>query len=61
VKAIKCTHLSGGPTLAGGKPCRRGAVFDVPREQRGAYAEVHTPERGTHARRGQARPSWRGL
>ncbi len=51
---LKRTHLSVEHTLAGGKPCRRGTVFDVPREQRGVCAEGHTPERGTHARRGKS-------
>ena len=53
MKALTCTHLSLGHTLAGASPAVEARSSDALRESRRVGTDVHTPERGTHARRGK--------
>ncbi len=53
MKALTCTHLSLGHTLAGASPAVVARSSDALRESRRVGTNVHTPERGTHDRRGK--------
>ena len=60
-QVLTCTHLSVEHTLAGASPAVVVRSSDALGESRCEGADVLTPERGTHARRGQALPSWHCL
>jgi hypothetical protein len=53
VEALTCTHLSVGHTIAGASPAVVARSSDALGESRCGGDDVHTPERGTHARRGK--------
>ncbi len=53
MKALTCTHQSVGHTLAGASPAVVVRSSDALGESRRVGADVHTPERGTYARRGK--------
>jgi hypothetical protein len=53
VEALTCTHLSVVHTLAGASPAVVAQSSDALRKSRCVGADVHTPERGTHALRGK--------
>ena len=60
-QVLTCTHLSVEHMLSGASPAVVVRSSDALGESRCEGADVLTPERGTHARRGQALPSWRDL